>query len=534
MELFRFDTPRGEALVRLATPEDVPVLIELNKHCFPTMAEEDVVWKSAHLLNHQRVFPEGQIVVEIGGAVVGAVASLIVDLGPDPLRPHTYSGITDGGYFHNHDPRADTLYGADVYVDPSARGLGIGHQLYEARRQLAERLNLRRIVAGGRIDGYHEHADELSPQEYVAGVESGRFRDRVLSFQLREGFVVRDILVGYITDPKSRDHATFIEWLNPRYRSSGAKGEIYRVALAQFPARQYNSVAEFREKVAYFVSAAAGYRADLVVFPEFVGMPLLSQPHLQHLPGRAAMDAITALEDEFVGLMRELATEHNIHLVAGSVPVRRGEHVYNVSHFFHRDGRMEIQPKLHITPSEKKVWGIRGGASQRIITTPKAKLGILVCYDSEFPEAARHLADEGCDILVVPYCTDDRRGHNRVNLSCRARAIENQVYVVATGLVGNVPGIVNMDIHYGQASVYTPCDYGFSWDGIQATGEPNAEMLLVADLELGALERARRAGSVTPRFDRRPDLFEQHTQLDLEDPASALPELTSASLEPIE
>ena len=523
MELFRFATAKGEATVRLATPEDVPHLIELNKLCFPTMAEEDVVWTADRLLNHQRVFPEGQIVVEIDGEVVGAVASLIVDLGPDPLRPHTYSGVTDGGYFHNHDPRADTLYGADVYVSPEAQGLRIGHQLYEARRQLAERLNLRRIVAGGRIDGYHEHADTMSPREYVAAVEAGSIRDRVLSFQIREGFVVRSILDGYIVDPKSRNHATFIEWLNPRFRSSGAKGEIFRVALAQFPARQYDSLEDYRAKVAYFVDAAAGYRADLVVFPEFAGMPLLSQPHLQGLAAREAMDAITALEPEFVNLMRELATSYKIDLVAGSIPVRRKGHTYNVSHFFHRDGRMEIQPKLHITPSEKKVWGIRGGASLQVINTPKAKLGVLVCYDSEFPEAGRYLADEGCDILVVPYCTDDRRGHNRVNLSCRARAIENQVYVVATGLIGNVPGIDNMDIHYGKASVYTPCDYGFSWDGIQATGEPNVEMLLVADLELGALDRARRSGSVTPRFDRRPDLFAHGAELDLEDAAGVVP-----------
>src|SRR5690606_39876528 len=109
-------------------------LISLNKTCFPTMAEENVVWRKGQLKNHMRVFPEGQIVAEMDGRIVGAVASLIVHLGLDPYRPHTYAGITDGGYFHNHDPSGDSLYGADVYVHPDLRGADIGHHLYEARR----------------------------------------------------------------------------------------------------------------------------------------------------------------------------------------------------------------------------------------------------------------------------------------------------------------------------------------------------------------------------------------------------------------
>ena len=116
--------------VREASRQDIPALIELNRAAYPVLSNENVVWGESHLLSHLRVFPEGQLVVEVGGRLVGAAASLIVDLGPDPLRHHTWSGITDSGYFTNHNPHADTLYGADVYVHPDSRGLGVGAALF--------------------------------------------------------------------------------------------------------------------------------------------------------------------------------------------------------------------------------------------------------------------------------------------------------------------------------------------------------------------------------------------------------------------
>ena len=140
------------------------------------------------MVSHQRIFPQGQLVAELDGQIVGAVASLIVDLGPDPLRLHTWPGITDSGYFTNHDSEADTLYGADVYVHPDARGQGVGAALYEARRNLCKRLNKRRILAGGRLWNYCEQPAGMTPDEYAARVVAGELRDLVLSFQLREGF----------------------------------------------------------------------------------------------------------------------------------------------------------------------------------------------------------------------------------------------------------------------------------------------------------------------------------------------------------
>ena len=499
--------------IRPATPDDVEEMINVNRLCFPTMIEENIVWNAGQLNHHLRLFPEGQLVAEVDGAIVGGVSTLIVNLGADPYRVHTYAGITDGGYFHNHDPQGDTLYGADVYVHPEFRNRRIGHALYEARRQLCRKLNLRRILAGGRIYDYAPVSTTMTPEEYVAAVEAGTLRDLVLSFQLREGFIVRKVMRNYVRDPQSRNCATLIEWLNAdcqaREESSVRK---VRVACVQYQMCKLATFDEFAARVEYFVDAAAGYHADFVVLPELVSMNLLSMEEYRCLPSRAAMLKLASLEPEYMKLMSRLAREYGIHLIAGSHPMQRSGHIYNVSPLFFPDGRSVLQTKLHITPAEKRDWGFEGGNELATIPTSKATVGILICYDSEFPEPARFLADEGAEILFVPYCTDTRAAYLRVRYCCQARAIENQVFVVTAGVIGNLPGVDAMDINYGRAAVLTPSDFEFARDGIQAEADNNVEMLLVSDLDITNLYRSRASGSVTPRLDRRLDLFEFRTR----------------------
>ncbi len=139
--------------------------------------------------------------------------------------------------------------------------------------------------------------------------------------------------------------------------------------------------------------------------------------------------------------------------------------------------------------------------------TPAARIGVNICYDIEFPEASRHLADQGAEIIFVPFCTDNRQGYLRVRTCAQARAIENQVYVAIAGNVGNLPDVANMDIQYGQAAVFTPSDFMFARDGIAAELDSNEEMILISDLDLDDLQEAHHSGTVRPRLDRRPDLF---------------------------
>ena len=506
-------TPAGKVIIRLAKAEDIPQLAELNEICFPIMVEENVLWNKEQLASHQRVFPEGQIVAEHEGKIVGSVASLIVGLGDDEYRPHTYAGITDDGYFHNHNPKADTLYGANVCVHPDIRRSEIGSLLYEARRDLCCKLNLRRILAGGRLYNYSENADKFSPEQYISGVQTGEINDLVLNFQLHHGFVVRGLLREYINDPRSLNYASLIEWLNPKYQPIDDVDRKVRVACVQYQMRRVDSFEAFADQVEYFVDTAADYHADFLVFPEFFSVQLLSQKALSNLPSVKAIARMADMEDQFVELMGQLARKYGVHIIGGSHPMRRGKHIYNMCPIFQPDGSVMLQPKLHITPTEVKHWGITGGNELHVFNTPKARIGVLICYDSEFPEAARFLADQGAEIIFVPYCTDDRQAWLRVRICSHARAIENQVYVVTAGVIGNLPQVSAMDIHYGRAAVFSPCDFEFARDGIQAEADSNLEMLLVTDLDINDLYRSRASGSVRPRLDRRKDLFDIRVHL---------------------
>jgi len=203
--------------VRPMTEADIEGVVALQKRAFPKMPP----WTPNQLRRHMKTFPDGQLVaVDARGRVIGSASSLIVRW--DDFADHaSWNEITAKGAFRTHDAaHGDTLYGADVGVDPDARGMGVGAALYEARRELARAYNLRRIAAGGRIPGFAEVADEMTPEEYVAQVVAGARRDNVLGFQLSQGFVVRGVIPRYLpADHASKGFATLLEWVNPAYHA---------------------------------------------------------------------------------------------------------------------------------------------------------------------------------------------------------------------------------------------------------------------------------------------------------------------------
>jgi ribosomal protein S18 acetylase RimI-like enzyme len=205
--------------VRNTTQEDIPKIVNLQKESFPYLARYGNIWRPEELQSHLSIFPEGQFVaVEPDGTVVGSASTLIVLLDTE-YADHTWQGITANGMFTNHNSNGGSLYGADISTHPKYRHEGIGSMLYDTRKELVIKLNLRRMIAGGRLFNYCEHADQMSALEYAQKVIRGELRDPVLSFELANGFRFIKVLPNYLEDVRSLNYASFIEWLNPNYRA---------------------------------------------------------------------------------------------------------------------------------------------------------------------------------------------------------------------------------------------------------------------------------------------------------------------------
>jgi GNAT superfamily N-acetyltransferase len=201
--------------IRQATKNDLAALAALNASAYPDMVEDGVVFTEAQLAQHQDRFPEGQLVAELDGVIVGAIATMILPRSLTGLEQHTWMGVTDAGTFVRHDPGGDTLYLSDIYVASSAWGKGVGRALYQALFALCRRVGCGRVVGGGRLYGFVDAPEDMTPEAYVASVMRGERRDQVLQSQLRAGFQVRGLLPRYLHDWRSRHWATLIVWDNP-------------------------------------------------------------------------------------------------------------------------------------------------------------------------------------------------------------------------------------------------------------------------------------------------------------------------------
>lgn len=280
-----------------------------------------------------------------------------------------------------------------------------------------------------------------------------------------------------------------------------------RIGCVQYKQSRISSYQEFEGKLRYFAEVIADYEGDFLVYPELFTLQLLSMAS-NKLPADKAIDELTRYTPQIKSTLVDLAKEYKVNIIGGSHPTRTNSgRIENLCYVALRDGTLHEQPKIHATPSEARCWGIEGGDYLNAIQTDCGPIGINICYDSEFPELARHLIAQGAEILFVPFCTDDRHGYLRVRYSSQARAIENQVYVALAGNCGHLPGVYNMDIQYAQSAIFTPCDTPFARDGIAAIADSNVEMLVMADLDMEALRKARKNGTVQNLNDRRLDLY---------------------------
>ena len=278
-----------------------------------------------------------------------------------------------------------------------------------------------------------------------------------------------------------------------------------RVSAVQYHLHTIQCFEDFARQVEHYVKTAAEFAADFVLFPEFFTTQLMSIGNDQGEP--LTIQDLPDFTDPYRSLFADLARQTDLHIIAGTHVIRKGDKLYNVAHLFYPDGRVAEQPKLHITPTEAKEWNLYPGDRVQVFETGKGTIAILTCYDIEFPEIVRMVRAKGADVIFCPSCTDDQHGFYRVRYTSHARAVENQVYVVTTGTVGSLPTVDFMRANYGQAAVITPNDIPFPPRGILAEGEINHDMVVTADLDLALLYQVRESGSVRTWRDRRTDLY---------------------------
>ena len=489
------------------TVDDYQELKEAMIQSYTTMP--NAFWKEHHIHSLISRFPDGQVVIKVNNQIAGCALTIIVDYDKFDDN-HTYKQITGNYTFNTHTSEGDVLYGIDVFIKPEFRGLRLGRRLYDYRKELAERLNLKGVTFGGRIPNYHKYSKEMTPKEYIEKVRMKEIHDPVLNFQVSNDFRPARILKNYLEgDEASNEYAVLLEWKNIYYEKKSKKASItkkvVRLGLIQWQMRPYKNFDELMNQAEYFIDAVSGYRSDFALFPEFFNAPLMAD--YNHLSESEALKELAKHTDTIVRKFSELAISYNINIISGSMPEIQNDRLFNVGYLCKRDGSVDKYEKLHVTPDEVKVWGMQKGHQLKVFDTDCGKIGVLICYDVEFPELSRLLADEGMDILFVPFLTDTQNGYSRVRNCAQARAIENECYVAIAGSVGNLPKVHNMDIQYAQSMVFTPCDFAFPANGIKAEATPNTEMILIADVDIDLLRELNQFGSVRNLRDRRKDIY---------------------------
>lgn len=494
--------------LRYLSLDDYDDLKEAMIASYPQM--DNAFWQKHHIQKLIHIFPEGQVTITVDDQLAGCAFSLIVN-SENFDDSHTYAEITGNYSFDTHTYKGDILYGIDIFIKSEFRGLRLGRRLYDYRKELCEKLNLRGIVFGGRLPNYFHYANQISPKEYIEKVKLKEIEDPVLNFQLSNDFRVTKVMKNYLSgDKASKEFAALLKWDNIYYTKPKKKAKtiktVIRLGLVQWQMRIYPSLNALLEQVEYFIDAVASYKCDFVLFPEYFNAPLMAK--YNELSEPDAIRELAKYTEQLKNYFSTMAITYNTNIITGSLPEVNDGLLNNVGFLCRRDGTIEKYSKIHVTPDEEKVWGLSGGNEIKTFNTDCGKIGVLICYDIEFPELSRIMAKQGMNILFVPFLTDTQNAYSRVRHCAQARAIENECYVAIAGSVGNLPKVQNMDIQFAQSVVFTPCDFAFPSNGIKAEATTNTEMILVADVDIDLLKELHQYGSVKNLKDRRTDLYD--------------------------
>jgi len=254
-----------------------------------------------------------------------------------------------------------------------------------------------------------------------------------------------------------------------------------KIALAQWRIEAPASFQEFAARVSAEVAIAAGQGARIVVLPEYLALELAATFDAKTRASfPATLAALQAVHEDWLRVFAELATTHNIHLLAGTFLLAQPNGMYrNRAWLFAPDGSRVFQDKLALTGFEKASGVIEPGDALKVFESPYGRLGIDICYDSEFPLYARAQHEAGARLLLVPSCTDTEAGATRVRIGCMARALENRIYVAQSVTAGQAPDNPALDMNTGRAALYAPSDRGLPDDGVVAVAEAGHPWLIV-------------------------------------------------------
>lgn len=279
----------------------------------------------------------------------------------------------------------------------------------------------------------------------------------------------------------------------------------FTIATAAYPLDMLEDWAAYEDKLSYWVDEAASHGAALLVFPEYAGMELAT------LAGRAvagdleaSLRAVSDRVAEADALHAHLAQSFGVHILAGSAPVfdpaiGAGKRPVNRARLFAPDGARGHQDKQIMTRFEAETWDVVPGGPLRLFDTSLGRIGVLICYDAEFPLLGHALRD--AELLLVPSVTEALSGHTRVRIGARARALENQCVVAMASVVGTAEWSEAVDVSVGRGAVFGPPDLGFADTGILAEGALNAPGWTYAAVDLDAVAHVRAQGCVLNRRD---------------------------------
>jgi predicted amidohydrolase len=244
------------------------------------------------------------------------------------------------------------------------------------------------------------------------------------------------------------------------------------------------------------ISQSVSENVDIVVLPEMFNCPYSNDKFIEYCE--------TEEDSHTLNTISSLAQENNVYILAGSIPEKENDNLYNTSYLFNRKGEIlakhrkmhlfDIDVKDRITFKESDV--LTAGDNFTIANTEFGKIGIGICYDVRFPELARVMVENGALILFYPGAFNMTTGPAHWELLFRSRALDNQVFCV-----GVAPAL-NKDASYhsyGHSIITNP------WGEIIVQASEKEE-LIISEIDLDEIKKIREELPLLKN--KRKDLYE--------------------------